>query len=174
MSLPLTTRFGANPLLELELANKAYVDSSSGGGNTFARVVKKVDESRQSDTTMTDDAELFVPLEANKNYGFETRLFYQSSAAADFKVGYTIPSLATGLRLGASNWHSTVGIATFVIPTVTFVAMGATLVTTPTYGRVIMGATAGDLNFQWAQNAPVASDTTVKAGSRLVVWEELP
>jgi len=32
LSLPLTTRFGADPLLDLELANKQYVDNSSGGG----------------------------------------------------------------------------------------------------------------------------------------------
>jgi len=32
MSLPLVTRFGADPLLDLEVANKQYVDNSSGGG----------------------------------------------------------------------------------------------------------------------------------------------
>jgi len=32
LSLPLTTRFGADPLLDFELANKQYVDNSSGGG----------------------------------------------------------------------------------------------------------------------------------------------
>jgi len=31
MSLPLVTRFGADPLLDLEVANKQYVDSSGGG-----------------------------------------------------------------------------------------------------------------------------------------------
>jgi len=33
MSLPLVTRFGADPLLDLEVANKRYVDSSGGGGD---------------------------------------------------------------------------------------------------------------------------------------------
>jgi len=32
MSLPLVTRFGADPLLDLEVANKRYVDNSTGGG----------------------------------------------------------------------------------------------------------------------------------------------
>jgi len=31
MSLPLVTRFGADPLLDLEVANKQYVDNSGGG-----------------------------------------------------------------------------------------------------------------------------------------------
>jgi len=31
LSLPLVTRFGADPLLDLEVANKRYVDSSGGG-----------------------------------------------------------------------------------------------------------------------------------------------
>jgi len=34
MSLPLVTRFGADPLLDLEVANKRYVDNSSGGTNS--------------------------------------------------------------------------------------------------------------------------------------------
>jgi len=35
MSLPLVTRFGADPLLDLEVANKQYVDNSGGGGGWF-------------------------------------------------------------------------------------------------------------------------------------------
>jgi len=35
MSLPLVTRFGADPLLDLEVANKRYVDNSAGGGGLF-------------------------------------------------------------------------------------------------------------------------------------------
>jgi len=34
MSLPLVTRFGADPLLDLEVANKRYVDNSAGGINS--------------------------------------------------------------------------------------------------------------------------------------------
>jgi len=32
MSLPLVTRFGADPLLDLEVANKRYVDNNAAGG----------------------------------------------------------------------------------------------------------------------------------------------
>jgi len=32
MSLPLVTRFGADPLLDLEVANKQYVDNNTGSG----------------------------------------------------------------------------------------------------------------------------------------------
>jgi len=35
MSLPLVTRFGADPLLDLEVANKRYVDNSGGGSSLF-------------------------------------------------------------------------------------------------------------------------------------------
>jgi len=41
MSLPLVTRFGADPLLDLEVANKRYVDNSSGGaGGKFFFTVR--------------------------------------------------------------------------------------------------------------------------------------
>jgi len=33
MSLPLTTRYGSTPTVDEELANKAYVDASGGGGD---------------------------------------------------------------------------------------------------------------------------------------------
>jgi len=35
MSFPLTTRFGADPTRDLEVANKRYVDASGGGLNQF-------------------------------------------------------------------------------------------------------------------------------------------
>jgi len=34
MSLPLVTRFGPQPLLDNEIANKAYVDAGGGGGGS--------------------------------------------------------------------------------------------------------------------------------------------
>jgi len=39
MSLPLVTRFGADPIQDLEVANKRYVDSSGGGGIVSVQTV---------------------------------------------------------------------------------------------------------------------------------------
>jgi len=36
MSLPLVTRFGADPIQDLEVANKRYVDNTSGGDSIMA------------------------------------------------------------------------------------------------------------------------------------------
>jgi len=77
MSLPLVTRFGANPRLDLELANKQYVDTS--GGLTFAKVVKAVTQTVNDSTVLVDDDELLASLEANKTYCFLLFIYIQSS-----------------------------------------------------------------------------------------------
>jgi len=51
MSLPLVTRFGANPTVPLEVANKAYVDAG-GGGSSLVFMPRWGD---QTDTALTTD-----------------------------------------------------------------------------------------------------------------------
>jgi len=45
MSLPLVTRFGADPLLDLEVANKRYVDASGGGSDHGCRIFHSIAQS---------------------------------------------------------------------------------------------------------------------------------
>jgi len=62
MSLPLVTRFGADPLLDLEVANKRYVDSSGGGGSdNSCKVTNSVAQSVPNNTvtTITWDTESY-------------------------------------------------------------------------------------------------------------------
>jgi len=45
MSFPLVTRFGADPIKDLELANKRYVDNAGGGVDIGCKVTKSADQS---------------------------------------------------------------------------------------------------------------------------------
>jgi len=65
MSLPLVTRFGADPLLDLEVANKRYVDSSGGGANVTIQTITPA-EFTTSSTSFVDwtDADLALPTRA--------------------------------------------------------------------------------------------------------------
>jgi len=83
---PKVTRFGADPTLDQEVATKAYVDNSSGGGLTFARVVKSVDQIINNSTTLIDDDELLFAANTNKAYHMIFLLLYAAAANADFKT----------------------------------------------------------------------------------------
>jgi len=172
MSLPLVTRFGADPLLDLEVANKRYVDNSSGGtGQTFARVVKSVDDVINSDTTLQDDSELKFTPNINKTYQVTLWLFYQSGSTPDIKIAMAFPSGATGFRHN-SNFNLSAN-ATTSWTTAQQPGTNGALQWQPFTGFVIMGATAGDINIQFAQRISDAGDTTMKQGSLLVAWEQL-
>jgi len=171
MSLPLVTRFGADPLLDLEVANKRYVDNSSGGtGQTFARIVKKLDETITSDTTLHDDDELFVAVNASKTYYVLFALTVTSHAAADWKFATSTPSGSTATqivgRFQSNGMFGTndpnVGVGSPTDNTVQMLHLSMRVITT----------TAGNIQFQWAQNISNGNNTTVNQGAFMVVWEE--
>jgi len=168
---PKVTRFGVDPTVAQELATKAYVDAGGGGGQTFAKVVKSVDETIDTSTTFQDDDELFVALTANLNYAWQLWLFVTSGAVPDIKTAWTLPAGATGQHSSA-NWGSSGGSATANMTASDPLATGGGVQWVPFTGRVIMAGTAGNMQLQWAQNTSDAGDTTVLAGSVLVVWQE--
>jgi len=171
MSLPLVTRFGANPLLDLELANKQYVDT--GGGAQFARVVKLLDET-VADNTLQNDDELFIALRENREYYFQVWLkVLTASSTPDIKEAFSVQAGATGgfaelvnpnypYNLDLTDTH-TQGITGGVNPRGQILS-----------GVVHMGGTAGNLQLQWAQNTTSAPNpVTLEAGTLMVVWESL-
>jgi len=167
---PKVTRFGADPTLEQELATKAYVDAGGGGGGAlFARVVKTADESVVTSTVLQDDDELFVALNANKTYAFVLFLIINTNTSADFKAAFTHPAGSNG------EWAETLepNIEFFPLATSQSQGMSAGNDRSEAYmGRVIMGATPGNLQLQWAQ--VIANATTIlRQGTILEVWEEI-
>lgn len=164
---PKVTRFGADPTVAQELATKAYVDS--GGGNTFARVIKILDETINSDIVLHNDNELFVALEASKTYGFIFLVYQNTGSTPDIDFAFSVPSGATGgWNIFASN--NTIEIAFGA--EIKSNGFGVTRIQ-PYMGRVIMDTTPGNLQLQWAQTISNAGDTSVLAGTTLVVWEEI-
>jgi len=166
---PKVTRFGALPTVDAELATKAYVDSG-GGGQTFAKVVKSADEIVNNSSVIQDDDELLFTPTINTTYGFLIVILYASNATPDIKFGWSVPAGATmeWINSGQQSQPTTDETAT---PNVG--GTGATAHRMMIYrGRMIMAGTAGDINFQWAQNVANASDTTVFEGSYFLVWEE--
>jgi len=171
LSLPLTTRFGADPLLDLEVANKRYVDNRAG--LLFAKVVKTIDETINDSDVLQDDDELFFTPQINTVYRILLYIYLSSGGAPDWKQAISVPAGAAGLwHTSLVNWRmsqmvtvdSTIGQA---IALSNSAPTGSLMV-----ARVIMGATAGDINYQWAQNTQTASDTICLRGSTMLVYEE--
>jgi len=168
---PKVTRFGALPLIDSELATKAYVDSGGGGGLTFAKVVKAVDESVTSSTVLQDDDEIFFTPAINNVYHVVMLLVVNSPSTPDLQEAWSVPAGATMEKLSAT-WRS--GSANAIEdwlaadnhPTVAGVQL------LELHGRLTMAGTAGTANWQWAQNASNANPTSVLRGSLMLVWEQ--
>jgi len=144
----------------------------AGGGLTFAKIVKATDETIDTDTTLSDDAELLFTPTINKVYHFELRLYIQSATAADFKVGWSVPSGATVLGLEADIWRNDI-LQNADDQTVAFaVATDGNLEMMLLCGKILMSSTSGSAAVQWAQNVSNGGNTTVLAGSTLLVYEE--
>ncbi len=157
--------------LSTQQSIKKYVDDNTGG-NTFARVVKKVDETVNNSNTLQADDELLFAASANKTYGLTLIFFCISSNAASFKYNLSLPAGATGDRNNTGSPSATGSVSDDVTNT-EIVGSNSFIKIAAIYCRIIMGGTAGNVVMQWAQSIAEVSDTKVLQGSYLVVWEEI-
>lgn len=137
-------------------------------------VLKTSTESVTSSTTLQNDDQLFLAVVANAKYAIEGLLLYDGAGAGDFKVAFTTPSGAT-INWGGTAPQSGVGVnslnanvATASGAALAFACNGAgnTMLAQPK-GYLAIGATAGNLQLQWAQQASSATATRVFLGSQL-------
>ena len=157
----LITRFGPTPVLPDEVAIKSYID-----GKAFwdTILIKSVDETIQSDSTFSNDSELLAALLGSSTYIGQVIQLIDSNATPDFK--WTFVYSGTTIDEGFSD----------DINGVTVISFGSTAGNVGSVWPVwrytkflIKTNSAGTLNYQWAQNTSDASDTTVLAGSTLLV-----
>lgn len=141
-------------------------------------VVKAATEPITASTTMQNDDELFATVAANATYDVLLHLLYDSATAGDITIGWTAPASAVmtwgliGAQSGetSSSTVANVNMQTRTILEAADLGGGAS---TGTYGLVhgtlITAATAGTLNFQWAQRVSSATASNVRAGSVLML-----
>lgn len=130
---------------------------------------------------LVSDAVLVTALPVAGRFHWILTLFYDGSAAGDFKVAHTIPAGAT-MRWGgigpATTISGGVGSGQFSTATAsgTSIAYGASGVGTANtmmltiHGTVVMGGTAGNLQVQYAQQAADPTNLIVREHSRMQVW----
>lgn len=149
--------------------NEAICDKRVPIGYQPMTVVKAADESITSDAVFgTDhDSELKLYLPANTTWGFALLGFMTTQAIPDFKATFIWPSGADGrwvLNSSSDGWAAEVatsgGGPVVLNGSASFKAEGS----------LIVGATPGELQFEWAQNTSSGNPTTLLKGSALSVY----
>ena len=158
-------------------------EASLSAGPTVVR--KTADEIVNNSTTLQNDDHLFIALGANEVWLIEVVLLIESaSATSDFQCGWAYPT-GCSIKWGAVSAHKdglevsdwTTAQSGYPGYTVNALFTETSARTSPgmvgIYGIifkaiVINGATAGNVNFQWAQSTATAEDTKVLTNSYLI------
>ena len=134
---------------------------------------------RTSTTTLADDPDLIVPVEANGIYLIQFWVKYSgtTTSSALIKTGWSVPSGTSFNRqvmgpgsgatdTGADNMSSHWGVHGSATAE-TYGGRGTTgnQLWLMEWATVTVGSTAGNVGFQWAQNVSSATGSTVNAGS---------
>jgi hypothetical protein len=147
-------------------------DANSPPG-VFRCVIKPSVTTRTATTVLADDPHLTFPVAANASYVFEYRIFFDTTAAGDFKLALTGPASPTGIRFyrscvapGATAFSS-IGVSTALGSGLALTGTGTTGGYCEGRGILLNGANAGNVTVQWAQNTSDAGSTSVLTGSTL-------
>lgn len=139
-------------------------------------ISKSADEGRDTTTTLANDSELLMTLEANATYFVEFFINAAAIDAAKIKTAWTVPSGATGSR-NVIGPGSTANQAS--MDNVSMRAGTHNFTTSVTYGTrnsavngfyiqetaVVVTTSSGTCALQWAQAASDGTDTTIYARS---------
>jgi len=131
-------------------------------------VTKQVDETITSDTTISNDSELFFEVNANRAYMFFGWIMMTGDNTADIDLTYVVPSGSATPVFSMSAGDTSIpdhadGGAEFRI------SMSTQDLMIHTWGAFQTGATPGQFNFQWAQGVSDANDTTIKKGACIML-----
>ena len=189
-----TTKVYVDDAIDTDIATHAALDTGvhGAGGDTLATdadidtdvathaalltgihglipVVAASDEAVDNSTTLQNDDELLLALEANSTYIISGCLIVQSGTTPDWKASFTVPTAATIYAFfgGANDYHGQV----LVSGTAT-VNLGGSGANVPynVSGVVKTGGTAGNLQFQFAQNTQTLSDPATR---RAASWLQI-
>lgn len=142
---------------------------------------KLADEIVNGSATLQNDDELFVAVPANTKFAIRGFVIFTSNTTANFRLGWTGPTGYT--HITNTKVYSRIAAApTQLVDTRTFVegglvgASGAASLVLSTHGQLMeltgsyqTSSTAGTAQIQWAQNTSNGSNTTVYAGSYIML-----
>lgn len=142
--------------------------------------IKQTDTTRTSTTTYTNDPHLVITgLAASTRYIVECHGVYQAAVTPQIKFQMTFPAGATmdagswEYDPGTDDWQANASVSS-ASPAAFVAGLAGTGANVPfkLTGALTMGATAGDLALQWAQNVSNATGTILRKGTWLRVTAE--
>ncbi len=138
------------------------------GASNNHYVIKQVDESVRSNAFQTDDELSILSLEVGACAGI-LELFVQSPSNADFKSQFRALSglVYTGYRTN-NVLNTNTGVADFTGTNENQGTNGLVQAITINFGMNV--TTGGNLEIRWGQITTQDADTTVFAGSSLIMW----
>lgn len=136
---------------------------------------KTADESITNSTTLQDDDDLILALEANKTYFFVLDAAVEAgSTTPDIQFDIKGPTGSSGAYWGATSEAGTFDdVARTTLGAATAMQLDTGARPYILKGFIEMGGTAGNLRFRWSQNTSSADATTVRKGSFFMAWENL-
>ena len=159
-----------------ELVTKAIMDPHvrdnflAMGPHLIVR--KPSDESVTSSTVLQNDDHLLLVVAANEVWRFELQLFWAAATAGDLQWSFTVPAGAT--FNATTVYPVAAGGSTATLQQMITSGGSSSLETQNTannltmfYGLIANGGTAGNLQFQFAQQVSSGTATTVKTHSTL-------
>ena len=148
------------------LAAKGDQGPAGADGTTSVKAsFKTSNTSRANTTTLADDPDLVLNVDANKTYHF-TGFLYATGGGGDLKMTFVGPSGATlSWKVDGIDNGSHSGLLTGGGTTVLDIANGER--GWYVSGKIVVSSTAGQLKLQWAQNTSNGTATNLLAGSCL-------
>jgi len=161
------------------VSNLNVVGDFTATGFGFTKFIRKTaDTVRTSTATVAADPHLTFAAEANANYVIETYLFYTADVAVDIKFNYSVPAGASGIRwvLGVATEatsHTNITMRSSAHGATETPGIGSAAIASGEGGKdtfvLNMGATAGNVTFQWSQNTSSANALTLRMNSFMKV-----
>jgi hypothetical protein len=176
---PATGINGGSYYNSVDKKSRCYEDSIWKDCIVSTATPKLTSQTITNSAAFTNDAHIFFPMDANAVYTFTASInFSSTSATGDFKYTFTVPT-------GAAVYIQTAAPTSATASTTCNISASGqtcTLAVTANYrgtmditGFVDTAATAGNLQFQFAQNtATAAQSVTVYAGSSINWKRTLP
>jgi hypothetical protein len=154
------------------IASAAATSVTAAAALLPVRFQKSSDETITADATLNVDADLQVPLPANTTRIITGKLFYTTTAAADFKFRHTGPAGAVRVRVKrlsmAPGDTTAVGLTDTAYSAADIVvAGGAGSGVIELTAAIENGATSGNFGISWSQNTSDAGNTTLEKESYL-------
>lgn len=149
------------------LVNTKYVEKPpSPGGDT----------SRASNTTLTNDPDLSLAVDANKKYEVAVRLQYLATNTPNLKISFTVPGSTTFageiIAIGTGGSVTTINAIDAGNPvTATYHIAGVSPFdgAIKVSGILTTAGTGGNFTLQWAQDTSSAATTIIRGGSSMLL-----